>query len=232
MSEPAFREIQLTKKQLVFLFMASVVLAAVVFLLGVSLGRKLPTGTQAAASMTPAAEPPAEMPLPTGLTKADQQFSRELGSGGPVPPETPVPPPSATPASTPQGTTPAATPAADDKAPTPPATTSTPAAAPKPADTPAARPAAQAAPAASAKPAPAAAPAAPAGSWFVQVNAFKSRENADAEVRKLKGQGHAAFVQPGGSLFRVRVGPFGARAEADATQSKLRQAGYKPSITR
>ena len=39
MTDQGFREIQLSGKQLVFLFMASVVLAVVVFLLGVSVGR-------------------------------------------------------------------------------------------------------------------------------------------------------------------------------------------------
>ena len=39
MSDQGFREIQLSGKQLVFLFMATVVVAVTVFLLGVSVGR-------------------------------------------------------------------------------------------------------------------------------------------------------------------------------------------------
>ena len=39
MAEQQFREIQLSGKQLVFLFMTTVVLAVAIFLLGVSVGR-------------------------------------------------------------------------------------------------------------------------------------------------------------------------------------------------
>jgi DedD protein len=68
----------------------------------------------------------------------------------------------------------------------------------------------------------------------VQVNAFRSRENADKEVTQLKAKGFAAFVAPSqpGSLFRVRVGPFAQRADADRAAVRLRQEGLTPSVTR
>lgn len=211
MTEPAFREIQLTKKQLVFLFMASVVLAAVVFLLGVSLGRRLPTSTLAAGPVAPADDEvaPAEMPPPTVLTADDQKYATELQGSGVVPPASPVPPPVA-PATSARAEAPAAQ--APAAAQTPPVTTTS-----KPAEPPA-----QAA--SEAKPAQ--------GGWFLQVNAFRSRSNAESEVARLKSRGHAAFVSPSGSLFRVRVGPFPDRADAEAASGKLKQDGFRPSITR
>jgi cell division septation protein DedD len=221
MTEPAFREIQLSKKQLVFLFMASVVLAAVVFLLGVSLGRRLPTSARTTGPEMPNAEAavPAEMPPPTVLTADDQKFATELQGSGGVPPALPAPPPPTSVVPEPVQAKPTTS------VPPVPATTSVPPAA-KPAAEPASGRAAAAA-AATAKPAPMA-----AGGWYVQVNAFRSRENADAEVRQLKAKGHAAFVAPSGSLFRVRVGPFADRGDADAASTKLRQDGFKPSVTR
>jgi cell division septation protein DedD len=77
---------------------------------------------------------------------------------------------------------------------------------------------------------PAAAPA--ARGWFVQVAAFKSRENADRQVSQLKAKGYAAVVQSDpGSLFRVRIGPFKDRAEATRTLDRLqKQDGLKGSI--
>src|SRR5688500_2754364 len=79
MSDQGFREIQLSGKQLVFLFMASVVVAVGVFLLGVSVGRGVrqtagPAGTQMADAST-VAPVPAEMPPPTTMTPEDTRYS-------------------------------------------------------------------------------------------------------------------------------------------------------------
>jgi DedD protein len=69
--------------------------------------------------------------------------------------------------------------------------------------------------------------------WSVQVNAFRSRGNADRQAEQLKGKGYPAFVAPlSGGLFRVRVGPYGDRAEADRMAARLRSEGLKPSVTR
>ena len=45
MSEEGFHEIQLSGKQLVFLFMATTVVSVVIFLLGVVVGRRVPAET-------------------------------------------------------------------------------------------------------------------------------------------------------------------------------------------
>jgi DedD protein len=237
MTEPTFREIQLTRKQLFFIFVASVVFAVIVFLLGVSLGRRLPTTEAGRGSGTAVTEnmPPEDMPPATVLTPEDQQYANELQGRGPVPPATPVPPPSAEAKPVDPLPGPGKPEAASSSAPTvtaPAGTTAAPASgSPQPPAAAGGRAAGSGEGGRSAAPAEgAAAPA--AGGWFVQIDAFRSRENADARVRQLKTQGHAAFVSPGGSLFRVRVGPFSDRAEADKSAAALRQDGYRPSITR
>jgi DedD protein len=217
MTEPVFREIQLTKKQLVFLFMASVVLAAVVFLLGVSLGRQLPasaTGVQVGEPLADATMP-VDMPPPTVLTPDDQKYASEL-QGGKVPPAEPQPPPAVQ----------AAPPKPSPSAASVPAVTEPPVGSRADGAVRPALPAQKPLPSAS----PAAAPPEP-GTVFLQINAFRSRANADAEVRKLAAKGHKALVSPSGSLFRVRVGPFADRAAADKAMAALRRDGFSPQLT-
>lgn len=81
-------------------------------------------------------------------------------------------------------------------------------------------------------PAPAAAKSGPrpGGAYTVQVAAFKSRDQADRLREKL---GSDAYVSEGGATgarFRVRVGAYPARAEAEAAMARLRAehafAGY------
>ena len=129
MSDQGFREIQLTGKQLVFLFMASVVLAVAIFLLGVSVGRGVRSTTAASAESladpVDALQPPAVMPPRTELSPADLSYHAQLqGQKTPPSSEPPpraeppaageaagAPPSAALPTSAP-ATTPSATPAA------------------------------------------------------------------------------------------------------------------------
>src|SRR6185503_11309820 len=82
MSEQGFREIQLGGKQLVFLFMALVVGAVAIFLLGISVGRGVRSvtdgggGTDVAVAGPPAA--PGEMPPRTETTPADLRYHDQL----------------------------------------------------------------------------------------------------------------------------------------------------------
>jgi cell division septation protein DedD len=60
---------------------------------------------------------------------------------------------------------------------------------------------------------------------------------AAREVAKLKRLGHQAFVftAPDGTpgpRFKVQVGPFKTRAEADRAIKTLRTQGYRPLIKR
>ena len=62
----------------------------------------------------------------------------------------------------------------------------------------------------------------PGGAYTVQVAAFKSRDQADRLREKL---GSNAYVSEGGATgarFRVRVGAYPARAEAEAAMARLR----------
>jgi cell division protein FtsN len=234
MSEQNFREIQLTGKQLVFLFMASIVLAVAVFLLGVSVGRGVGQNAglvESADEAGPLADAVVPEPLPetTQMSARDRSYVDQLQAAPSEPPPAvtepdaaagvPEPPP-APPAST--ATTPA--PAASTPAMTPPDRI---AAAATPSRTSAQAPD-RAAPAA----APPSSAASANGQWFVQVDAFRVRENADRRVAQLKDRGLAGFVTANGPLFHVRVGPYPQRAEAERTANRLRQDGLKPIVTR
>ncbi len=69
------------------------------------------------------------------------------------------------------------------------------------------------------------------GEWFVQLGSFSQRENSDRLVAQLEGKGFSASVLGGGgvsgTLFRVRAGPEGDRASAEALAERLGAAGFK-----
>ena len=75
----------------------------------------------------------------------------------------------------------------------------------------------------------AAAPAKAEG-FVVQLAAFADDKGANALANKLKKSGYAAFVQPvetsRGTLWRVRVGGYGTRPEAEAARATLKGEGY------
>jgi len=74
------------------------------------------------------------------------------------------------------------------------------------------------------------------GGLAVQVVASSSRQDAAALVGGLKGRGYSAFLltpaeaRSGDKLFRVEVGPFGSRAEAEKARRKLADEGFKPFL--
>ena len=100
--------------------------------------------------------------------------------------------------------------------------------------------AAQAAPAAA--PPAASAPARPAKTtadpfvYLVQAGAYSRPEEAEAQRVRLAIVGLEARVsereQSGRTMYRVRVGPFDVRADADATQAKLQAAGVEGQLVR
>lgn len=61
----------------------------------------------------------------------------------------------------------------------------------------------------------------PGAGIYVQVGAFGSQERGAAVAKAAGGSVSAA-----GKLFRVRVGPFSSRGEAEAALAKARAAGY------
>ena len=240
MSDEGLHEIQLNGKQLVFLFMTATVVAVVIFLCGVMVGRGVPAqrGTPAltvdgadpttsdeariAASATDAAATPtaASSPSASASSKLGLTYPNRLEEPEPVPEEVPA----GLPAHEPFATTAVA------KVPPP---------------TPAPKVAAKTAPAKAAAPAvatsstakePADAPASGAG-FVVQVAAVRQKAEADAIRGRLTKKGYPAFVAtagtPGAPTYRVRVGKYPSKREADTIAAKLeREEQFKPWVTR
>jgi cell division septation protein DedD len=243
MSDEEFHEIQLNGKQLVFLFMAATVVAVVIFLCGVMVGRGVPTRTSTPANPSERAvlDPTASLGVSATQTvatsdnaplTAQETLTYPSLLEDPNPPvETLAPAVEATPP-------PLREPTAVAAAPTPVAAAPKPvAAAPKPA-------AAASKPAPTPKPVVALAPvrtgqseaalSEPPGNGFVvQVAAVRQRAEANTIARRLSGKGYPAFVTTSGANFRVRVGKFTDRREAESVAGRLeREEQFKPWITR
>ena len=208
-ADDGFHEINLSGKQLVFLFMAGATLLVSVFLLGVRIGRDVkgdrvsiadsgdtvasatpPAASDlsqpAAAGGPPAAEPPAPAPEPDD----ELSYSKRL-----------------------QGET---APAEKLKAP---------AAAPAPPPSRAEEPAKPAAPASAGRP----------GAWIVQVISLQDRAAATKIAQRLSSQGYPAFVldpSPGSPRFyRVQVGGFAEKNDAEQASRRLeKEEQYKPLV--
>jgi septal ring-binding cell division protein DamX len=235
LEDDGFHEIQLNGKQLVFLFMAATVVSVVIFLCGVLVGRgvraeRAPLADAAPATAlaetTPQQPPLATPPTPVGSdptaaapppTPATDDLSYFKRLEKPQPPSDdlkrrPAPATSAPADSVPPSAPAAAPPAI--KAPLP---------APKapPPPTEAARDAAE-----------------PSGQGFVvQIAALNVRSEADAIVKRLSSKGYAAYVlTPANgmpSVYRVRVGKFNTRREAETIAAKLqKEEQLKPWVTR
>ncbi len=219
-ADDAFHEIQLSGKQLVFLFMATTIVAVVIFLCGVQVGRGVriqrtsDAGDQIAAvtpqpvtraAETPAAAPtteppPAEPPAPAKETPEDLSYAKRLQSDA-TPTEKVKPHEAAAVKSEP-----------------PPAHVA------PPKET-AARTASAAAPTAG-RP----------GVWVVQVHALKDQTAAAALAQRLSSKGYPAFVlgpSPGApAIYRVQVGRFNDRKEAEQVARRLeKEEQFKPWIS-
>ena len=79
-------------------------------------------------------------------------------------------------------------------------------------------------------------PASEKPSWAVQVVASSSRQDAANLVKALKPRGYSASLltpeqaRAGDRFFRVVVGPFNSRQEAEKVRQKLADEGFKPFI--
>jgi DedD protein len=231
MSDEGFHEIQLNGKQLVFLFMASTVVAVVIFLCGVMVGRgvRAERGEAIAQAADPTAAAPASTPPPSAAAPgtpsteppvpAEDDYYKSLTNEKPTDGTLKAPAPKA-------AEKPANKPVEPAKAPAPPAATPTPA--PKTAN---AKPAA--APVADAN-----APAAvTSGGFAVQITALRDRGEADAIVKRLAAKGYPAYILnplPGKPpVYRVQVGRYQNRGDADRIASRLqKEEQYSPWVTR
>lgn len=73
----------------------------------------------------------------------------------------------------------------------------------------------------------------PPGKFAIQVAASSTREDAQKVVRMLKSRGYPAFLvppvkaDPNDKLYRVQVGPYPTREEAEQMKPKLEKEGFK-----
>jgi DedD protein len=88
-------------------------------------------------------------------------------------------------------------------------------------------------------PQPAARPASPGASqdFAVQIAALNVRSEADAMAKRLSSKGYSAFVLTPANgtppVYRVRIGPFKTRREADTVAARLqKEEQFKPWVTR
>jgi DedD protein len=74
-------------------------------------------------------------------------------------------------------------------------------------------------------------PRPPAGGFRVQVLSVSSRADAEGEAARLTRSGLPASVEPGtgprGTVYRVRVGPFSTRQEAEEASRRLSLQGRR-----
>ena len=79
-------------------------------------------------------------------------------------------------------------------------------------------------------------PAADAFIYFVQAGAYTRSEDAEQQRAKLALLGQTAKItereQAGRVVFRVRMGPFSNRDEADALKTRLQEASLETQIVR
>ena len=72
--------------------------------------------------------------------------------------------------------------------------------------------------------------------YFVQAGAFRTQQDADAQRAKLAMLGWEARVnereQSGRTVFRVRIGPFVKRIDAEQLKEKLDGAGVESALVR
>jgi cell division septation protein DedD len=238
MGDEGLHEIQLNGKQLVFLFMASTVVAVVIFLCGVMVGRGVRaqrpadaveasidtvSDPTAAIESAPAAEAPSSASIPSNApVAANETLTYPNRLEGQEPPEENLRPGSGI--RDPGSAAPAKAVATTAKAPK----------APKPVPE---KPAKAERPAA-ANAAQDTTPAEPSGSGFVvQVAAVNDRREADAIARRLSDKGYPSFVTTPANgvpkMFRVRIGKYPTRREAETIAARLeKEDQFKPWITK
>jgi cell division septation protein DedD len=220
-ADEGFHEIQLSGKQLVFLFMIAAVVLVATFLCGVQVGRGVKSDRSLDAASTDALSTAA--PPPTASTP-----SQPAASSGPPAAEPPAP------AQEPDDELSYAKRLQGDKAPAEKLKSPS--------------PSAEAKPPVETKPAPlsaargAVSPPSPAtagkpGAWVVQLQALKNRSDASDLAGRLSAKGYPAFVLdpvPGEPVYyRVQVGGYADRPQADQIARRLeKDEHFTPYVRR
>ena len=236
MADEGQREIQLNGKQLVFLFMASTVVAVVIFLCGVMVGRGV--RVQRASEVTEASVDALADPTESTHAPAPVASAPASSSNTPVASQERLTYPDRLEGQEPPDETfkrPVA-PAASVAAPRSPVRTLVvPLSAPVklgPA------PPSKRLSAAPTNTALSQVPGEPAGNGFVvQVAAVNDRGEAETIARRLAGKGYPSFVTVPGSgtprMFRIRIGKYSDRRQAESIATRLqKEEQFKPWITR
>ena len=251
--------IQLRGKQLVFQAMSAIVVAVGIFLLGVMVGRGVPTARQPAAavvaqedvdSLVPSPAIPLEDALPVGQDDgpgSNPTYQDELVSDGAPKGERVKAPSVKRQPFTPENAVATAPPAREGRGPVESsATPGSRTAAETPAEKTVAKSATVAKPAAkdagqdksAARNAAATdTPASSASGFMVQVAAYQREGEADGVRARLASKGYPVFVTSAsttaGTFYRVRVGGYDKEADAKSVAARLkREEHLEPWVTR
>jgi DedD protein len=209
----------LSARHLILVFLAGVAVCGVFFSLGFLVGYNERSGRMA--PVTERVATPATIP-PTVNTPLE---TTPVGSSGATPPTTSVPPPLAPI----QASAPASPPSEQKPVSVPGKASPVTAPHPSPAE-------------AEGKPEPGATATPPAAvgevgvGFTVQVVASRTKQDAEALVKILEERGYPVFLvtpeyaHANDNLYRVQVGPFKSKDDAEKVRTKLTQEGFKPFI--
>jgi len=221
--DDGFHEIHLSGKQLFALFMATVVVSVVIFLIGVFVGRNVRSQQAVAAehlseTASPLA-PPARAAAPAPAAVAES---------APEAAEPPVPPPAEGDELSYKKRLEGQSASESLKPSAPPARQPAPQVRPAAAAAAAVAPPAQAAGSTIGTPQP--------GTWIIQIVVLRDRSAANSIVRRLTGKGYPAFLVAAGpptGSYKVQVGRYKDRAEAEKVIARLKkEEQFNPWITR
>ena len=67
--------------------------------------------------------------------------------------------------------------------------------------------------------------------YRVQVGAYSKRDNADAQLKKVKDAGFDTYMVQVDGLYKIQVGAYAVRANADKTLAQLKAKGFDAFIT-
>jgi DedD protein len=201
-------EITLGTAKLLGLFFGLVIICAVFFALGYTLGRKSDSGLSAAGVAAPLQTSVGPKPdgSPTSQAAPPMTFYKAVEQKDANAQLTPA---ASSDTSAAAGQAPASTPGAATQSGTSSAVSQPPAASPDPTGT------------------------VPTAGYFVQVAAVSKQDDAEALVEALKKKQYPAFVAASAStdkLFRVQVGPFTDIKDAEGMRSRLINDGYTPIL--
>jgi cell division septation protein DedD len=172
------------------------------------------TSSEGTTTAIPTVAPPAAYEGSSAIERLEEKGDRGLDELKPMAPK-----PQTAPAAASPGQRPA------------PVAVSTPPPPAKPAPPPATKPAQPAV----AKTAPPAAATGSSSGYVVQLAALNSRSEADAMAKRLSAKGYEAYVQAPAdnapAIFRVRVGTYPTRSEAENAAARLEKEGkFKPWV--